>query len=378
VGGAVTEVSIDIATRFLGVQEDIYIIRPGEAFSLYDAFEKRSSVFLDFPDLRIPLGGPKPNRTALREAVVRSAELQKWYTRGQQGPEPSRNPLDYQNAANGRRIGRYVAAIERLYFELPPGTIVVVPGSGYFANNTLIGELVGGAEETKGVGPLAKESYPARRVNWIARRPKAYFSQDLRERLQKPLLMMAADRSLRSEILKAAYGQYVVGNQYSSRLRTTEADFSTLDDFDIQTVVNCVCGLLAAVDEGKDLKNVSLYDAIELLYERRDLIPELAANINSPGDLRLFSETLAPLVVGLIIAVALASPVGAKPTDIRVTNSRIAGNDPCALVVQEKAKKVVEMMDLDAWQKICTRTHEVHKKTGLTSSIMVKRDGAKP
>ncbi len=373
-----TDFSVDIATRFLGGSEDIYIVRPGEAFSLYAAFEHRSAIFLDFPDIRLPLGGPKPSRTALREAVVRSLELQEWYASGRHGREPSRNPGDYKDAANGRRIGRYVAAIERLYFELPPGTIVVVPGPGYFGENTLIGELVGPPIETKGVGPLAEESYPARRVRWIARRSKASFPSALRERLQKPVLMMALDRSLREDILKATFDQYVIGDVFSSRIRTTKADFSTLDDFDIQTVVNCVCGLLAAIDEGRHLKNVSLYDAIELLYERRDLIPELAANINSPGDLRLFSGVPTPLIVGSVIALALASPIGAKPSDIKVVNSAFSGADPCALEVQDKAKKVVEMMDLDTWQKICKRTHEVHQQTGLTSSIKVKHIGEKP
>ena len=369
-GECLTVIKVDIATRFLGAAEDIYIIRPGEGFSLYPEFFRRDAVFLDFPDLRLDLGHPKPKREALREAVVRSMALQDWYRGGKLGPEPSRDAQDYIGAANGRRVGRYVAAVERLYFDLPAGTIIVVPGPGYFSD-TLIAELVGPPTEMATGDLYPGERVPARRVRWIGRRPKAWFSEALRDRLQKPTPLMAVARSLRSEILEAAFDQYSIGNTYSSRLRTTKADFSTLDDYNIQTVLNYVSGVLVAVDEGRELENIDLEQALALLSGRRDLIPELASNINSPGDLRLFSQLVTPLVAGLVFAIALSAPVGAKPTDIHVTNSAVAGGDPCALVVQEQAMTAIKMMDLDTWNRICVRARDAHHATGLATSIKV-------
>jgi len=370
----VASLNLDIATRFLGAAEDIYIIRPGEKFSFYETFLHRSVVFLDFPDLRLDFSAPKPKRQALREAVVRSMMLQEWHQRGEPGVAPSRDPQDYIGAANGRRIGRYVAAIERLYFDLPNGTIIVVPGPGYFSD-TLIGELVGpptliGGELYRG------EQIPARRVRWIGRRSKARFSGPLRDRLQKPTPLMAIERSLRWEVLEAAFDQYSIGDTYSARLKTTKADFSTLDDYNIQAFLNYVSGVLAALDGGSPQTDIDFRAALALLSGRRDLIPELASNINSPGDLRLFSSRVTPLVAAVLLAIALSAPAGSKPEDFHVTNSAVAGGDPCALEVQEQAVNAIKMMDLDTWNELCVGVRDAHGASGLSTSIKVIPDAA--
>ncbi|MFC6908173.1 hypothetical protein ACFQGS_04555 [Novosphingobium lubricantis] len=37
---------IDIETRILGENEDMYVVRPGASFSLYDDFIRESAIFL--------------------------------------------------------------------------------------------------------------------------------------------------------------------------------------------------------------------------------------------------------------------------------------------------------------------------------------------
>ncbi len=44
-------IEIDIATRIIGEDEDMYVVRPGASYSLYDDFRREGAVFLDFPDL---------------------------------------------------------------------------------------------------------------------------------------------------------------------------------------------------------------------------------------------------------------------------------------------------------------------------------------
>ena len=85
-----TAVKVDIATRFVGAREDMYIIRPGDGFSLYEDFVRQKAVFLDFPDIRLNFAGGRPKRDALRQAVVRSMELRSWHRAHRVGDEPSR------------------------------------------------------------------------------------------------------------------------------------------------------------------------------------------------------------------------------------------------------------------------------------------------
>lgn len=368
-------VTLDIATRFVGTAEDMYIIRPGEGFSLYKDFVHHRAVFLDFPDIRLDFQA-RPTRDALRQAVVRSAAIQEWHRGGRVGLEPSRAPADYVLATRGRRIGRYVAAIERLYYTLPQGTIIVVPGPGYFSD-VLIGELVGAPINVGNIGLYPGEQLPARRVRWIGKRAKARFGPMLRDRLAKPTPLMAIERSLRHEILEAAFDQYSIGNEFSSRLTTTNEDFSTLDDYNIQTFLNYVSGVLAAVEENADIKNMKMAAALEMLKQNRDLIPELTSNINSPGALRLFHQKILPITVALLLAIATAGAADG-PTQIQVVNSAVAGDDPCALVVQEQAMAAIKMMDLDTWHQVCVQARDAAKATGLSTSIKIVPDPDNP
>lgn len=371
------KITVDIATRFLGQNEDMFIVRPGESFSLYNDIVRKNAIFLDFPDIRLAFGGPRPKKDALRQAVVRSMELREWHRRGRAGAEPSRDPIDYVERTKGRRVGRYVGAVERLYYSLPTGTIIVVPGPGYFSD-VLIGEIVGQPIEIGNVSLYPGETLPARRVRWIGRRPKARFSEKLRDRLQKPTPLMAVDRSLRHEILEAAYDQYVIGDTFSARLRTTEADFSTLDDYNIQTFVNYVSGVLVATEENADASRVKLAEALAYLGQHRELVPELTSNINSPGALRLFSEKIFPITVAVLLAVALGAPAEAPLPVIEVINSAVAGDDPCALTVQQQAMDAVQMMDLDTWHQVCVQARDAAKSTGLSTSITVVPDPDQP
>lgn len=81
---AKTSVTLDIATRFVGQTEDMYIVRPGEGFSLYNDFLRHRAIFLDFPDIRLDFAAT-PKKDALRQAVVRSMELREWHRRHQRG-----------------------------------------------------------------------------------------------------------------------------------------------------------------------------------------------------------------------------------------------------------------------------------------------------
>lgn len=361
---------IDIATRVVGAAEDIYIVRPGAEYALYDDFIGKEHVFLDFPGFGLAPDQPFPEKEEARQMATRSLSVRDWHLAERAGQEPSRELASYARRTKGRRVGKYVTGIRRLNYELPTGTIIVVPGPQIFSD-VLIGEISGSRTG------LAVEIYPgemllARPVKWLARRPKARFTPELVEKLKTRNPITQLERSLREEVLRAAYGQYVIGDLFTARLETTSADFSTLDDYDIQTLINFAAGAILAYEQGYDKEGgLSLAEALAFLRSNREAVPEFKSNINSPGFLRLFGGSVTPLAIVAIVTAALSGE--AVAADMQVRNSKGGPNQICALEVQERVQGAVRLMRLDDMAQACSQTTHAKKDTGLKTSMRVHK-----
>jgi hypothetical protein len=366
--------TIDIATRVVGPDEDIYVMQPGEDYWLYNAYDRYSRVFLDFPDLVLNFK-EVPSDSALRLQVVRSMVMANWIADGKVGKAPSSNLADYEGMDFGRRLGRYVGAIKRLYFELPAGTIIVVPGKHYY-DDVLIGELTGKAHTFARKGIYDGASMPARKIRWLRRKPRSAFSPAVRERFGTPNPIMQLDRSLRAEVLKAGFDQYAYEGTYAARLNTTSDDFSTLDDYNIQTFVNYVTGLLAADELGRT-GELSLSEAISILKENPELAVALAQNINSVGFQRLIDSTVRPIVIALLFTAALDPASATAKPQIQVTNSAASSGDICKIEVQARIEGALRLMKLEEWKRVCESARDAHRATGLTTTMHLRK-GAKP
>lgn len=361
-------IEIDIATRIVGDNEDMYVIRPGANFSLYDDFIRENAIFLDFPDLPFSLE-QKPEATTLtREIVARSIAIRDWHL-GKAGNEPSRDQEDYKGAAINRRVGAYVGAIQRLYYELPVGTILVIPSKTYIGD-VLFVEITGSVEKRKAAKAYPDEDMMVRPIRVLAKKQKASLSPELRTALGQPTPVMQVGRSLRDEILKFAFKQYVFKDLKSTKFTTSKADFSTLDDLNIQMFTNYVAGLLAAMEaEADPATPIGLMEAIKYLRERRDLVPELDQSISSPGFQRIYNDHIAPLVIGALMTVALSGSAIAQTTEIRVKNSAMLKNDPCAVQVEERVKGSMRMAHFDQFLDMCAALRETKADTGLSTSM---------
>ncbi|MGK6323462.1 hypothetical protein ACMGDM_10260 [Sphingomonas sp. DT-51] len=365
-------VEIDIVTRVVEDGERIYVVQPGRDYRLYDQFLDRSSVFLDFPDLSLDFR-KLPQRQALREEIVKSIAVREWLDRRSIGPSPSRHAGDYSTKTHGRRLGRYAGAIEALYYTLQPGTLIVVPGRG-FDDQVLFGELVGPPTYVAWKSCYDGERLPVRRVNWIAKRTRGSLPAELRARLGTPNPIAALEQSLREQVVRAAYDQYIFQGEYAARLKTTKDDFSTLDDFNIQTFVNYVAGVLALYEEGRREGGVTFDEALAALEKHRDLVPDLAQNINSAGFQRLYSSTIAPLAIAALLTLG-TDPATAetphRPAPI-VVNSAAKPNDACTIEVKKRVEGAMSLMDADTWKRVCTAVRNAKSHTGLSTSMQVR------
>lgn len=297
-----------------------------------------------------------------------SPEPRDWHL-GKAGNEPSRDQEDYKGAAINRRVGAYVGAIQRLYYELPVGTILVIPSKTYIGD-VLFVEITGSVEKRKAAKAYPDEDMMVRPIRVLAKKQKASLSPELRTALGQPTPVMQVGRSLRDEILKFAFKQYVFKDLKSTKFTTSKADFSTLDDLNIQMFTNYVAGLLAAMEaEADPATPIGLMEAIKYLRERRDLVPELDQSISSPGFQRIYNDHIAPLVIGALMAVALSGSAIAQTTEIRVKNSAMLKNDACAVQVEERVKGSMRMAHFDQFLDMCAALRETKADTGLSTSM---------
>ena len=369
--GGHSVIVIDIATRMIGDNEDMFVIRPGASFSLYDDFQRENAVFLDFPDLPLSLDTKPKTTVALREIVARSIEIRDWHL-GKRSSEPSRDPADYKGKASNRRIGKYVGAIQRLYYDLPVGAVLIIPSKTYIGD-VLFAEITGPVERRKAVRAYPGEDMMVRPVRWLGRKQKASLTADLRGAVGRPTPVMQLDRSLREEVAKAAFKQFVFDGTNSTKLLTTEDDFSTLDDLNIQLFNNYVAGLLAA-EEAKVKAGACLQiaEALRYLRQRRDLVPELDQSISSPGFQRIYNGHIAPLVIGALMTAALSGAAIAQTTEIRIKNSAMLKNDPCAVEVQERIIGSMKLAHFGEFREMCDALLETKADTGLKTSMKAR------
>ncbi len=366
---------VDIRTKIVDEDDDIYVVRPGEDYSFYHRFRQSNCVFLDFPDLDIPLEDKMPSRETSRLKVVRSLAIKKWYENEQFGDRPSDDIKDFAGEDFRMRLGRYVGAIQKLYFELPKGTVVVVPGPTVFSD-VLIGELTGNTIISHWRDVYDGENIIIRRVRWVRSMPRHNFSDNLRARLTRPDPVMQLDRSLREEVLRAGFDQFSFGSKFSARINTSKEEFSTIDEFSIQEFVNYVTGILIASQLGKTEK-VSFSAAIGYVRANPELAMDLKLNINSPGFQRLLAKSAMPLAAVALLTMANSDASTNNSVEavdsIDVVNSTSA-NDDCVIDVAKRVASARDLMYLEDWERLCREMHQVRESTGLSTTMELKGD----
>ncbi len=376
-------IEIDIATRVVRPDEDFYIVRPGQGASLYDDFYKRSAVFLDFPDLDLgAFGVAKPQSTLRREIALRSLTIRDYHLKVRRQkrknqatanvPLPDRDLNAYVGKAYRARLGTYISAIEKLYSQLPDGTVIIVPPANPY-KQVLIGILDGPAQTFSNFDLYPGETLPGRKVKWLGDRQQAAFTPAARKVLENPQPLMQLDRRLREEFLRPAYDQFIIGNEFTARFRTEADDFSSLDSEDITAFVNYIAGLIAHAEEKGVRGEVKAVDAHALLRELRDRVPELNININSPGFLRLLNKRIDPVTIAAFMTMAIHGITPAAGQSIEVVNSVGPKHDACSLTVSQQAKGVMSIMNFDELVANCKRLDAAAKNVHLKSSMKVKK-----
>ena len=183
-----------------------------------------------------------------------------------------------------------------------------------------------------------------------------------------------------------AYGSYSIEDSFTSKFEVTGADFSTIDDYRLQQLLNVIAALSelrgnpkkASGNFKKTLEGSAGWDEIIAFLTDANYIPDLVVDISSPGSLILSCRKTVPFVAQALIALTLLGAEAvwkaAQADQITVTNSKAPAGDACTADVAKEVLEQLNMMGYARWQRMCKQAEDIRKSTGLKEQSNVKQD----
>lgn len=371
-------IRVDLNTRVLTDKHQVFIARPGKSYRLYAVMADAEAILLELPSLGLESDTLAGDQEDLLLKVARAKAVRSWHRAGRPGDKiPSSNLSDYAKRTGGQSVGQLQGMVKALFDRAQKGDLVVMPPSS-FMQDAYIGEFVdppGRSIEVPSDRFYPGDLLPGRRVKWLAKIPKRKLAPEIIAALNHPTVYYLLEKSLRSDIYRAAYPSYVVDEGwFNARFDVSSEDFTAKDDFLIQAFFNFVAANEKAIDENK----LSQVAGIEVAAFKSlgDYDLDLQSNINSPGFLILLSRYATPLVAATLFALAVEVGPGAVQAAengvILLQNSRSTQDDSCTVQVHEHVLRHLQLLGLDKWPKACEIAREAAKRTGIKSSVKVK------
>lgn len=364
---------VDLNTRIVNSDHNVFVVRPGKEYRLFEDFIKSELIFPDLPGLELRSGVPLSEYKDLPERIRRSNAIKSWYNRDRPEDDvPPRN-LDHYSGRHRTASQIQLEAVLRGYFEkAAQGDLVIVPPRNYKAN-AYIGELVGPPSEIV-EAPLRLfpgEMASSRRVRWLAQMAKRSLPLPILDALEHPNAIYLLERSLREDIYQAAYGNFTLGlEQFSARFDVKEQTFTVDDELQLQAFFKFVAVNTRILESGTKARIQRIGQST--FQNGADYVPSLQTNINSPGELSLFCKRITPLVAAALFAIAVdIGPDGfgeAFAGEVTLRNSKSTVEaDPCVARVEEQVRTQLQMLGLDGWPEACEIARGVHQRTQVRS-----------
>lgn len=366
------KIVVDINTRLLTEDHQIFVSRPGKDYRLYPEVREGSVVLLELPGLGLVNGMRINEYQDLQERIIRSRRIRNWHRCGR--PEdnvPSVDLSEYKSHSLDRGDAQLQGLVRAMFDRAKCGDLVIVPPKS-FNSNALVGEFVDNPENS--VDTLVDRMYlgdalPSRRVRWLASIPKRDLSLSILDAIQKPTAFFLLQKSLKAKIYEQAYQSFIIqDNLYCCRFDVSSPDFSAKDDFLIQSFFNFVAANTKAIDEGRLAAVLGIKDAA--FSDAGTYDPDLRTNINSPGWLSIFSRHATPLVAASLLSIALeidpsVAVEAAKNDMIELGNSN--GSPDCALPVHKHVVNHIKLLGLEKWPEACEIAKKAAHRSGLKS-----------
>jgi len=224
----------------------VFKCSPGKTYRFYKAVREANVVFPDIRGLDSLKGSPSKWTDADLLRVISSDRWQRELVSRERGNR------EQGTEAVSQIDRRNLTFLKRLFFEGKQGDLVVVPVEGY-AKEVLIGELLSAPGELSLVEARDGDytgRYLGRPVFWRATAQKLLLSPNLIKALHTQTAVFALGKSLREEVYRHAYSNFIYMGQFVSEFHVGKQKWTAEDSAVVSMWLNGFDVLRDAIDQG--------------------------------------------------------------------------------------------------------------------------------
>lgn len=316
------EIEVELEAYVVPNEHRVWKATAGKTHRFYRAVRDANAIFPDIRGLGA-LGKPGDWTDA---KVLKAIAADRW-----QREQASRDKgnAEHGSEAVSKQDRGVLTFARRLWFEAKRGDIVVIPADGW-REAVLIGEILSDVGELVRVEARDGEfkgEYFGRPVAWRKSVSKADLTPELLKIVHTRAAVFSMPESVKEEVYRFAYGNFVYRGSYVAEFRTSKQRFTAEDSAVVGTWLNAMDVLRNSVERGDTRPQESIADlGLEKLPDH--LAAELKINIQSPGE--IFVRTLGPFALTLMALFALGG-CDAETIDknkVTVTLKQVGVGDP--------------------------------------------------
>lgn len=330
-GGSSLEVELD--AYVLPNSHTVWKATAGKTHRFYRAVRDANTIFPDIRDLETLGDDPsKWKQEDLLKAIADDRWQRELVSRARGNQEQSSEGIN----KNDRGILTFA---NRLWLEAKKGDLILVPAEGW-REPVLIGEILSDAGDITKIEAQDGDytgTFFGRRVSWRAAVHKADLSDELIAVVHTRAAVFPIAESLKEEVYRLAYGNFVYKGNFVAEFRTSKERFTAEDSAVVGTWLNALDVLRNALESG-DSREGETFAELGLDKLPDELAAELKINIQSPGE--IFVRTTGPFALALMTLFALGgcSAQAVDKNAVTVRLKHVGGGDPA---VQQQVEKSV-------------------------------------
>lgn len=378
-----TRFSIDLNTKVISNDARVFLARAGKNGHMFQQVLEHQAIGPDLPmlglDLRNGLNGDPNVEAKVKRARAFSSWLRQ--ARDARGNRPSANINDY-HGANKRSGHAQIEGIVRSYFqELNSGDVLVIPNPSYYGD-AIIAELLPIGDfvvNIPGTDRFEGFEFDGRRFGHFKRVKMAKLPRSVIDLAMAPTgLAEIRTPVVKRRIFELGYDDFVLDDQFVSRIFTTKSDFTPFDGNVLNALVSMVAENVDRLEtDGVEAKLLNLVHAAFERLDHDDL--QVKIDISSPGFLAVIDRSVVPLVIGAVLSVLASvefdAQAFAQDTVVEVTNSKAAEvRDLCSLEVGRLTESMLRLLSTaeEDFQRTCGLLREAHDNTGVRTNVTVE------
>lgn len=294
-------IEIELDAYIIPSDHTVWKSTAGKTHRFYRAVRDAKAIFPDIRGLDALSGNPKDwTDKQLLEAIA----LDRWNRDHKQGDgQDGQSDGGPKVTKQDRTV---LTFLKRLWFDAKIGDLIVVPPDGW-REPVLIGEVLSEAGDIVAIEAKDGEYngvFYGRRVVWRTSVAKQDLTPELVKVVHTRTAVFSAPESVKEEVYRHAFGNFVYRDRYVSEFRTTKERFTTDDSVAVSVWLNGFDVLRNALEQGDRRTNDS-FSEMGLDQLPTELAAEMKINIQSPGE--IFVRTAGPFALSLMALFTLSA-----------------------------------------------------------------------